>query len=74
MSNIHADYSLMMKVSAEMQHAVDEIYYLREEVKRLRQIEREYTEFVNRTIEHNDAMSKNVLKLCMENMRKMQES
>lgn len=74
MNTIHHDYSLMIKVSAEMQRALDEIYYLREEVKRLRQIEREYTEFVNRTIEHNDAMSKNVLKLCMENMRKMQES
>lgn len=41
MSNIHNDYSLMMKVSSEMQRAPDEIYYLREEVKRLRDVERE---------------------------------
>lgn len=69
MSNIHTDYSLMMKVSSEMQRALDEIYYLREEVKRLRDVEREYAEFVNNTIDHNDAMSENVLKLCMEHAK-----
>lgn len=73
MSNIHADYSLMMKVSSEMQRALDEIYYLREEVKRLRDVEREYMDIVNKTIEHNDMMSRNILNLVMNNIHKPQE-
>lgn len=73
MSNIHADYSLMMKVSSEMQRALDEIYYLREEVKRLRDVEREYMDIVNKTIEHNDMMSRNILNLAMRNIHKPQE-
>ena len=73
MSNIHADYSLMMKVSSEMQRALDEIYYLREEVKRLRDVEREYMDIVNKTIEHNDMMSRNMLNLVMNNIHKPQE-
>lgn len=73
MSNIHNDYSLMMKVSSEMQRALDEIYYLREEVKRLRDVEREYMDFVNKTIEHNDIMSRNMLNLAMSNIHKLQE-
>lgn len=73
MSNIHTDYSLMMKVSSEMQRAIDEIYYLREEVKRLRDVEREYMDFVNKTIEHNDIMSRNMLNLAMSNIHKLQE-
>ena len=73
MSNIHTDYSLMMKVSSEMQRALDEIYYLREEVKRLRDVEREYMDFVNKTIEHNDMMSRNMLNLVMNNIHKPQE-
>lgn len=73
MSNIHNDYSLMMKVSSEMQRAPDEIYYLREEVKRLRDVEREYAEFVNKTIEHNDMMSRNMLNLAMNNIHKLQK-
>ena len=73
MSNIHTDYSLMMKVSSEMQRALDEIYYLREEVKRLRDVEREYMDFVNKTIEHNDIMSRNMLNLAMSNIHKLQE-
>ena len=73
MSNIHADYSLMMKVSSEMQRALDEIYYLREEVKRLRDVEREYMDFVNKTIEHNDMMSRNMLNLAMNNIHKLQK-
>jgi len=73
MSNIHTDYSLMMKVSSEMQRAPDEIYYLREEVKRLRDVEREYMDIVNKTIEHNDMMSRNILNLAMRNIHKPQE-
>lgn len=73
MSNIHNDYSLMMKVSSEMQRALDEIYYLREEVKRLRDVEREYMDFVNKTIEHNDMMSRNMLNLAMNNIHKLQK-
>ena len=73
MSNIHTDYSLMMKVSSEMQRALDEIYYLREEVKRLRDVEREYMDIVNKTIEHNDMMSRNMLNLVMNNIHKPQE-
>lgn len=73
MSNIHTDYSLMMKVSSEMQRALDEIYYLREEVKRLRDVEREYMDFVNKTIEHNDMMSRNMLNLAMNNIHKLQK-
>jgi hypothetical protein len=73
MSNIHTDYSLMMKVSSEMQRALDEIYYLREEVKRLRDVEREYMDIVNKTIEHNDMMSRNILNLAMRNIHKPQE-
>ena len=73
MSNIHTDYSLMMKVSSEMQRALDEIYYLREEVKRLRDVEREYMDIVNKTIEHNDIMSRNMLNLAMSNIHKLQE-
>ena len=73
MSNIHTDYSLMMKVSSEMQRALDEIYYLLEEVKRLRDVEREYMDIVNKTIEHNDMMSRNILNLAMRNIHKPQE-
>ena len=63
----------MMKVSSEMQRALDEIYYLREEVKRLRDVEREYMDIVNKTIEHNDMMSRNILNLAMRNIHKPQE-
>ena len=63
----------MMKVSSEMQRALDEIYYLREEVKRLRDVEREYMDIVNKTIEHNDMMSRNMLNLVMNNIHKPQE-